>query len=53
MRSSFGEHKAEPGRIPLNQEVPSWVRQELQRMGYQLDFAKKTSGPITAIFIDQ
>jgi gamma-glutamyltranspeptidase/glutathione hydrolase len=53
MRSSFGEHKAEPGRVTLNQEVPSWVRRELQRMGYKLDFARKTSGPITAIFIDQ
>jgi gamma-glutamyltranspeptidase / glutathione hydrolase len=53
MRSSFGEHKAEPGRITLNEEMPSWVRRELQRMGYKLDFAKKTSGPITAIYFDQ
>jgi gamma-glutamyltranspeptidase/glutathione hydrolase len=53
MRSSFGEHKAEPGRLTLNEEMPSWVRRELQRMGYKLDFAKKTSGPITAIYFDQ
>jgi gamma-glutamyltranspeptidase/glutathione hydrolase len=53
MRSSFGEHKAEPGRITLNQEVPSWVRRDLQRLGYKLDYARKTSGPITAIFFDQ
>jgi gamma-glutamyltranspeptidase/glutathione hydrolase len=53
MRSSFGEHKAEPGRVTLNEEVPSWVRRELTRMGYKLDFAKKTSGPITAIYFDQ
>jgi gamma-glutamyltranspeptidase / glutathione hydrolase len=51
-RSSFGEHKAEPGRMTLNNEVPSWVRRELQRMGYRLDFARKTSGPITAIYFD-
>jgi len=53
MRSSFGEHAAQPGRVALNEEVPSWVRRELTRMGYKLDFAKKTSGPITAIYFDQ
>ncbi len=31
MRSSFGAHEAEPGRLTLNQEVPSWVRRELTR----------------------
>ena len=41
MRSSFGEHTAEPGRMTLNDEVPSWVRRELRRMGYQLDFARR------------
>jgi gamma-glutamyltranspeptidase/glutathione hydrolase len=53
MRSSFGEHRAEPGRVTLNEEVPSWVRRELGRMGYTMTFAKKTSGPLTAIFFDQ
>lgn len=53
MRSSFGDHSAQPGRVTLNEEVPSWVRRELTRMGYKLDFAKKTSGPITAIYFDQ
>ncbi len=52
MRSSFGDHKAEPGRLTLNAEVPSWTRRELSRMGYRLDFAPKTSGPITAIWFD-
>jgi gamma-glutamyltranspeptidase/glutathione hydrolase len=37
----------------LNDEVPSWVRRDLQRMGYRLDFIRKTSGPITAIYFDQ
>src|SRR5216110_1547830 len=50
MRSSFGEHKAEPGRMTLSDEVPSWVRKELTRMGYTLSFVKKNSGPITAIY---
>jgi gamma-glutamyltranspeptidase/glutathione hydrolase len=53
MRSSFGAHVAEPGRITLHEEVPSWTRRELQRMGYKIDTARKTSGPITAIYFDQ
>jgi gamma-glutamyltranspeptidase/glutathione hydrolase len=53
MRSSFGDHKAEPGRVTLTDEVPSWVRRELARMGYRPEFVKKNSGPITAIFFDQ
>src|SRR5918996_1493179 len=52
MRNSFGEHKSEPGRITLNQAMPAWVRQELQNMGYRLDYQERTSGPINAIFFD-
>jgi gamma-glutamyltranspeptidase / glutathione hydrolase len=52
MRSSFGSHEAQPGRLTLNHEVPSWVRRDLRRMGYSLDFSAKTSGPLTAIFFD-
>ena len=53
MRSSFGEHVAEPGQLTLVNEVPSWVRKELKRMGYRLRFEEKNSGPITAILFDQ
>ena len=52
MRASFDRHEAQPGRLTLNEEVPSWVRKELRRMGYRLDFRKKTTGPITAIYFD-
>ncbi|RPI24775.1 MAG: gamma-glutamyltransferase family protein [Acidobacteria bacterium] len=52
MRSSFEDHKVEPGRLTINQAVPAWVRSELTRMGYRLDFGAKTSGPITAIYFD-
>ena len=52
MRSSFGAHAAEPGRVTLNEEMPSWTRRDLQRMGYKIDTARKTSGPITAILFD-
>jgi gamma-glutamyltranspeptidase/glutathione hydrolase len=52
MRSSFGDHRAEPGRVTLPDEVPAWVRRDLLRMGYRLDFARRNSGPITAIYFD-
>jgi gamma-glutamyltranspeptidase/glutathione hydrolase len=52
MHSSFDDHKIEPGRLTLNEAVPGWVRQELQAMGYRLDYDRLTSGPINAIFFD-
>jgi gamma-glutamyltranspeptidase/glutathione hydrolase len=51
-RASFDKHEAQPGRITLNDEVPSWVRRDLLRMGYRLEMRPKTSGPITAIYFD-
>lgn len=53
MRSSFDDHKAEPGRMTLNESMPPWVRQELQSMGYRLDYQRLTSGPINAVFFDR
>ena len=52
MHSSFGAHVSEPGRLTLREDVPSWVRAELQAMGYRLDFSPLTSGPINGIFFD-
>lgn len=52
MKSSFGQHESRPGRLTLNISVPPWVRAELNRMGYDLDYRTHTSGPINAIFID-
>lgn len=52
MRSSFGSHDSRPGRITLNDAVPGWVRADLQKMGYNLNFSPRTSGPINAIFFD-
>ena len=52
MRSSFDDHRSEPGRITLNEAMPAWVRDELRRMGYRLEFNRLTSGPINAIFFD-
>jgi gamma-glutamyltranspeptidase/glutathione hydrolase len=52
MQSSFGDHKSEPGRLDLRQDVPEWVRTKLQAMGYQVGSQTRTSGPITAIVFD-
>jgi len=52
MRSSFGDHGRRPGRLTLNESVSPWVRTELEKMGYTLDFRARTSGPINAIFFD-
>ncbi len=52
MRSSFGQHQVQPGRLTLQEAVPSWVRRDLEALGYTLDFKKKNSGPITAVYFD-
>lgn len=53
MRSSFGAHDARPGRLQLNERIPDWVREDLRRRGYATEFARWTSGPITAIWVDR
>lgn len=53
MRSSFGAHETRPGRILLAQSVPDWTRAELRKMGYDLTFEERTSGPINAVFFDR
>jgi gamma-glutamyltranspeptidase/glutathione hydrolase len=53
MRDSFADHQSFPGRLTLNSETPPWVREQLFKMGYHLEFEDRTSGPITAIFVDR
>ncbi len=53
MHSTFGDHRAEPGRMTLNEGTPSSVREDLARRGYRLDYLRLTSGPINAIFFDR
>ncbi len=53
MRDSFGDHQSFPGRLTLNAATPPWVRRELTRMGYRLEFEERSSGPINAIFVDR
>jgi gamma-glutamyltranspeptidase/glutathione hydrolase len=53
MRSSFGAHESRPGRVLLRDDVPDWVRANLRQMGYSMEFDVRTSGPITAIWLDR
>lgn len=52
MKSSFGKHEAQPGRLRLNRSIPQKVRENLSLIGYKLDYRSHTSGPINAIFFD-
>ncbi|HUR91094.1 MAG TPA: gamma-glutamyltransferase, partial [Gemmatimonadaceae bacterium] len=53
MRSSFGAHESRPGRMLVASSTPDSVRTQLTRMGYTLEFARLTSGPINAILFDR
>jgi gamma-glutamyltranspeptidase/glutathione hydrolase len=53
MASSFGEHARRPGRLTLDPRTPDWVRDDLRKLGYSLDFADRNSGPINAILFDR
>ncbi|HEX2184877.1 MAG TPA: gamma-glutamyltransferase, partial [Chloroflexota bacterium] len=53
VRKWLGDRASIPGRILLNEQTPPWVRSELRRMGYDLTFAERTSGPINAIWFDR
>jgi gamma-glutamyltranspeptidase/glutathione hydrolase len=53
MRNSFGVHDTAPGRMTLAESIPPWVRSDLLKMGYRLDFQRLTSGPINAIYFDR
>ncbi len=52
MRSSFGYHENRPGDLLLHDSTPNYIRKELRKKGYKLQFRSKTSGPINAIFFD-
>jgi gamma-glutamyltranspeptidase/glutathione hydrolase len=54
LRLSLGNQDREPrpGNMLLRTDTPASTKAELKQMGYTLRFANRTSGPITAIFID-
>jgi gamma-glutamyltranspeptidase / glutathione hydrolase len=53
MHSSFGAHEKTPGGLTLNELTSPWVRKELGRMGYRMNYLERTSGPINAIWFDR
>jgi gamma-glutamyltranspeptidase/glutathione hydrolase len=52
MRGSFDDHPSEPGSLLLRDDIPAWTRETLEKMGYDLSFDSRTSGPLTAIWFD-
>jgi gamma-glutamyltranspeptidase/glutathione hydrolase len=53
MHDSFGDHKTFPGKLDVNEKVPTAIRERLEAMGYVLAVKKYTSGPINAIYFDR
>lgn len=53
MHASFGDHRAQPGRLQLRQDVPEWVRMELAQKGYAIEVLPRVYSPLTAILIDE
>jgi gamma-glutamyltranspeptidase/glutathione hydrolase len=53
VRKWLGDRQSVPGRILLSEQTPSWVRNDLRKMGYDLTFEERTSGPINAIWFDR
>ncbi len=57
LHDSFGAHKMEPGRLAVNESVPEFTRDQLTKMGYDVEVGvygnrDRTSGPINAIYFD-
>jgi gamma-glutamyltranspeptidase/glutathione hydrolase len=53
MKNSFDDHSSQPGRMLVASSTPAQVQTMLRRMGYTLQLAERTSGPITAIWFDR
>ena len=57
LHDSFGAHKMEPGRLVVNESLPEFTRDQLTKMGYNVEVGifgnrDRTSGPINAIYFD-
>ncbi len=50
--SKTSDREPKPGQILLNSNTKEEVRNALKKMGYDLSFADRTSGPINAIYFD-
>jgi gamma-glutamyltranspeptidase len=49
MQNSFGDHTSEPGRLVVRNDLPPWVKAELQRMGYRLEGWERTALAIVTV----
>jgi gamma-glutamyltranspeptidase/glutathione hydrolase len=53
MHDSFAQHERFAGRLELSREIPEWVRSDLVRRGYKLEFRDRVpGGPINAVMFD-
>ena len=57
LHDSFGDHGKEPGRLRVNESVSEFTRNQLEKMGYNVEVGilgnrDRTSGPINAIYFD-
>lgn len=52
LRGSFADHNSKPGVMLIRKDTPDYVRRVLTDMGYKLQDADRTSGPINAIYFD-
>lgn len=50
--TKISDRKPRPGNLLLGNGTPEAVRTELKKMGYNLSFGDRTSGPINAIYFD-
>lgn len=50
--TKISDRKPRPGNLLLSNNTPEAVRAELKKMGYNLSFGDRTSGPINAIYFD-
>ena len=50
--NKIADRKPKPGNLLLHTNTPEKVRTELKKMGYNLSFDPRSSGPINAIFFD-
>jgi gamma-glutamyltranspeptidase/glutathione hydrolase len=50
--TKLADRAPRPGNLLLSNRTPQAVRDTLKKMGYQLSFGDRTSGPINAIYFD-
>ncbi len=50
--SKTEDRQPKPGQILLHDSTPEEVRAQLKKMGYNMSFDDRTSGPINAIYFD-